>query len=317
MEFDRETRRRGNGYHSRSNSGYRYDCFSSGYGLNTQEHRKRSASACPRRRKESLTCRFATRREDGREFCSGRCCDQGRVCKGDVAAGRLQRKEEEVVVVAALDGCTQKKEKEDVVVNGLVKEQCNSDFGGKLTTHVQRYVSFYFTNFPPLLSNFFLRKGFEVCGILEDVYVAKKKNKYGEPYGFVRFSNVKNVPKLTKALNDVWFGNYRVRASVALFDRYNSGEVGGHDFIKDGKPKRVDQIPTKNGSKVLRQPAVMKGNEGIMVEQKIPREKEDSGHLDSVHVGDIVVKVGAGQKRVARKDARKKGGNEKHRGGEA
>ncbi|PNX68227.1 hypothetical protein L195_g063886, partial [Trifolium pratense] len=75
-----------------------------------------------------------TRREDGREFCSGRCCDQGRVCKGDVHAGRLQRKEEEVVVAAELVVCTQKKEEEEVVVNGLVKEQCNSDFGGKLTT---------------------------------------------------------------------------------------------------------------------------------------------------------------------------------------
>jgi hypothetical protein len=39
-------------------------------------------------------------------------------------------------------------------------------------------------NFPAQLSIFYLRKGFEVCGILEDVFVARKRNRYGEPYGF-------------------------------------------------------------------------------------------------------------------------------------
>jgi hypothetical protein len=47
---------------------------------------------------------------------------------------------------------------------------------------LKRYVSFYFTNFPVQLSLFYLRKGFEVCGILEDIYVARKRNKYGQPY---------------------------------------------------------------------------------------------------------------------------------------
>jgi hypothetical protein len=48
-----------------------------------------------------------------------------------------------------------------------------------LNTDLKRYITFYFTNFPPQISNFYLRKGFEVCGILEDVFVAKKRNKHG------------------------------------------------------------------------------------------------------------------------------------------
>jgi hypothetical protein len=87
------------------------------------------------------------------------------------------------------------------------------------------------------LSNFYLRKGFEVCGILEDVYVARKRNKLGQPYGFVRFSNVRDISKLTKALNAVCFGDFCVRARVARFDRNvvpfeekvraDVGQVGG------------------------------------------------------------------------------------------
>jgi hypothetical protein len=91
----------------------------------------------------------------------------------------------------------------------------------------QRYVSFYFTNFPVQLSHFYLRKGFEVCGILEDIYVARKRNKQGQPYGFVRFSNIRDIAKLSKALNAVCFGDFRVRARVARFDRNNYDPVNG------------------------------------------------------------------------------------------
>jgi hypothetical protein len=73
---------------------------------------------------------------------------------------------------------------------------------------LKRYVSFYFTNFPVQLSLFYLRKGFEVCGILEDIYVARKRNKHGQPYGFVRFSNLRDITKLTKVLNAVSFGDF-------------------------------------------------------------------------------------------------------------
>jgi hypothetical protein len=44
----------------------------------------------------------------------------------------------------------------------------------------KRFVTFYFTNFPPQLSNFFLRKGFEVCGILEEVVVPSRRNVMGK-----------------------------------------------------------------------------------------------------------------------------------------
>jgi hypothetical protein len=58
--------------------------------------------------------------------------------------------------------------------------------------------------------------------MLEDIYIAKNRNKQGQPYGFVRFSNVRDVDKLVKALNAVCFGDFRVRARVARFNRNNT-----------------------------------------------------------------------------------------------
>ncbi|GAU25531.1 hypothetical protein TSUD_280160 [Trifolium subterraneum] len=86
--------------------------------------------------------------------------------------------------------------------------------------------------------------GFEVCGMLEDVYVAKKLNKFGEPYGFVKFSKVKDVKKLLKALNVVYFGHFRVRARVARFDRNDAMEGRSSGTVKDsiGRDLRVQEI---------------------------------------------------------------------------
>jgi len=72
-------------------------------------------------------------------------------------------------------------------------------------------------NFSAQLSNFYLRKGFKVCNILKDVVIPNKRNVHGELYGFVRFSKVRDVGKLLKAVNAVCFGNFQVKAKVAHF----------------------------------------------------------------------------------------------------
>jgi len=84
-------------------------------------------------------------------------------------------------------------------------------------------VSFYFTNFPESMSVVQLRHYFDVCGILSDVYIARKRNFRGQVYGFLRFLNVKNTDKLAIALNNVWIGQCRIWAREARFDRFASG----------------------------------------------------------------------------------------------
>ncbi|WJX94029.1 hypothetical protein P8452_75494 [Trifolium repens] len=134
------------------------------------------------------------------------------------------------------------------------------DAEGVLGSNFKRYVSFYFTNFPTQLSIFYLRKGFEVCGMLEDVYVSNKRNRFGEPYGFVRFSNVKDEEE-------------QVGLPKGIEERKN----GNHSPTRQVTPKDGDP-----GSKETT-PKVTSGGVGA------PRlEKEVPG----VQVGDIVVPLG-------------------------
>lgn len=65
-----------------------------------------------------------------------------------------------------------------------------------------------------------LRTGLEVCGILSDVYISRHRNVRGQTYDFVRFANVCNVEKLTKALNNVYFGDFRLFVNVEKFDMF-------------------------------------------------------------------------------------------------
>jgi hypothetical protein len=76
--------------------------------------------------------------------------------------------------------------------------------------------------------------------MLEDVYVAKNRNTYGEPYGFVKFSNVRDITKMTKGLNAVWFGQFRVRASVGKFDHNNTGVIRSSDEEQTEPVKGVE-----------------------------------------------------------------------------
>jgi len=70
--------------------------------------------------------------------------------------------------------------------------------------------------------NFQLRQFFEVCGMLSDVYIARKQNYKGQVYCFLRFLNVKNPDKLALALNNVWIGQCRIWAREERFDRFAS-----------------------------------------------------------------------------------------------
>lgn len=61
-------------------------------------------------------------------------------------------------------------------------------------------------------------------------------------YGFVQLSNVKDVYKLSKALNNVWFGQFHVVEKVARFDRIVN-EIDG--YVEGGSRERESCSRTK------------------------------------------------------------------------
>jgi hypothetical protein len=104
---------------------------------------------------------------------------------------------------------------------------------------------FYISNFPEKLPYIELKKGLEVCGILEDLFVSRYKNVQGHSYGFVKFAKVKDIIKLQKALNNVVFWEQKLCANIAKYDRFVKEEKGkgeGGDWESEPQEKLVENL---------------------------------------------------------------------------
>ncbi|GKB72076.1 RNA-directed DNA polymerase, eukaryota, partial [Tanacetum coccineum] len=67
-----------------------------------------------------------------------------------------------------------------------------------------------------------VRELWNICGkvgTLADVYIAKRKNKLGQMFGFCRYIKVSNSEDLINSLSNIWIGKLRLHANVARFDR--------------------------------------------------------------------------------------------------
>jgi len=66
--------------------------------------------------------------------------------------------------------------------------------------------------------------------------------------GFVRYGKVRDVDKLLKAVNNVWFGDCKVVAKVANFDRFgNTNKARGNS--DDGEKRKLDEEKIIEGEK--------------------------------------------------------------------
>ncbi|CAI9259401.1 unnamed protein product [Lactuca saligna] len=87
------------------------------------------------------------------------------------------------------------------------------------TTHVRSdIISLFVTNFPDFVQAEDIQR---VCGRacsrlgkIIGVFIAKKLSKLGKRFGFIRFSGDCNCDSLLKQLHEVWFGSYKLFASL-------------------------------------------------------------------------------------------------------
>jgi len=174
--------------------------------------------------------------------------------------------------------------------------------------------NFLLYEFSATAIHFYLKKGFEVCGILEDVVVPSKPNVNGEVYGFVRFSKVRDVSKLLKAVNAVYFGNFCVRAKVARFDRSAGLVVRGANTTEDAGGRGGEDVQGERKNVKKGVGGSVKGKEIGEGEKRVRLgvHGAGAGMLEAVggckgtggadvRVGDVVVMVRGGKGKGAEK----------------
>ncbi|PWA52985.1 RNA-directed DNA polymerase, eukaryota [Artemisia annua] len=99
-------------------------------------------------------------------------------------------------------------------------------------------IKFFLSNLP---SGCIPREVSEFMGYYGDVvgsYIARKRDKEGNRFGFISFRNVSNVAELEKRLNGVKMGKFRLKVNVAKFAVENVGLKGFEDRASGDKEKR-------------------------------------------------------------------------------
>ncbi|KAD4888369.1 hypothetical protein E3N88_20442 [Mikania micrantha] len=96
----------------------------------------------------------------------------------------------------------------------------------------QTSISFYVSNLPLGCTSKDLAKEFGRFGTVLDAYVAKKKDRSGNHFGFVRFPLSEDAWKLERELNNIKMGSLKLAVNIAKFE-------------KDGSRKDY-HIPTSN-----------------------------------------------------------------------
>lgn len=121
--------------------------------------------------------------------------------------------------------------------------------------------------------------------------MANNRNRNGEVYGFVRYAKVRNVDKLLKALNNICFGQYRVRAVLARFDR--KGERRGVE-VREGEGVGGEvKVRKKEAEGEKRK----EGTKGWVDTGKKKEEGLLEGDAGGVRVGSVLVRVRGSKKK--------------------
>jgi len=124
---------------------------------------------------------------------------------------------------------------------------------------------------------FVVKETFEVCGIMDNLFLSRKRNKQGHIYGFVRYVNVRDAEKLLKAVNNITIGQFRVRAKFARFDRkpVEVIEPRGNEGVRgNGVAKMLEE--KREGSKLL-DVGAKKNVEGEKSEQGVKNTEGEGG----------------------------------------
>jgi hypothetical protein len=101
--------------------------------------------------------------------------------------------------------------------------------------------SFFFTNFPKDASTGDLWKLFHSFEKVGEVYIPKKKDKYGRRFEFVKFKEVFDVDVLSQSLKDVWMGSSKLWVNLSRFKRTEGKEIQPNSTPVDSKMVSMEE----------------------------------------------------------------------------
>jgi len=95
----------------------------------------------------------------------------------------------------------------------------------------QDFTTFFFSNFPNGYGEVDMFKVFQRRARVKEVFIARRLNKWGRRFGFVRFFDVRNVRRLERELDQMYVGNKKLFVNVPKYRR-NQRELQSYERME-------------------------------------------------------------------------------------
>ena len=87
--------------------------------------------------------------------------------------------------------------------------------------------TFFFSNFPSSHGEYDMLKIFQRWARVKEVFISRRRNKWGRRFGFVRFFSVLNESKLEKELDQIFIGNMKLYVNLPKYRRTEYSQQAG------------------------------------------------------------------------------------------
>jgi len=92
------------------------------------------------------------------------------------------------------------------------------------------FTTFFFSNFPNGFGELDMFKIIQKWARVKEVFIARKLNKRGRRFGFVRFFEVGNAARLEKELDQIYIGNVKLFVNIPRYRRLDPITSRGASF---------------------------------------------------------------------------------------
>jgi len=78
---------------------------------------------------------------------------------------------------------------------------------------------------------------FQKWARVKEIFISRRRNRWGRRFGFVRFFGVRNVASLERDLDSSFVGNMKLHVNLPRYRRDGLGSKGGMFFSAEMKPR--------------------------------------------------------------------------------
>lgn len=163
-------------------------------------------------------------------------------------------------------------------------------------TILSRITKVFITNLPDKCSGKDLSEFIREFGVIYDIYIARKRDKFGNRFGFVSFLDVKDTNDVLRKIRNTCIGDCWLKANIARFT-LEEGEIRPDQEQKINNPniedggRKTDKPPTSfyNGNRSFTD--TLLGRQGGMKSGKSVIVEDNENALSGIHGRALVARM--------------------------